>query len=128
MQKWIGIGNLTRKPEKVEGTEKTLCRLNMAINDTYTDREGKRAVDFFNVIVWGKQADNCLKYLDKGSKISVIGKIKTRKWETEAGETRYAVEVIAQEIEYLTTKSKENKEEKEVDLQPVDDPDEQLPF
>ena len=126
MNKAILIGNITREPEKVSGTEKTLCRLNIAINDNYINKDGSRDVEFLNIIVWGKQAENCLKFLDKGSKVCVTGKIKTRKWETDKGETKYAVEVVAQEIEFLSTKKKDNKEEKEADLKYIDD--DNLPF
>ena len=120
MQKWIGIGNLTREPELVQGTQKPLCRLNMAVNDNYVDKDGNRAVEFLNVIVWGKTAENCVKFLNKGSKISVVGKVQTRKWEDEKGNTKFAVEVVAQEIEYLSLKKKEEKRE---EFEPIDDPD-----
>jgi hypothetical protein len=84
-----------------------------------------KAVEFLNVIVWGKTAENCVKYLNKGSKISVVGKVQTRKWEDEKGNTKFAVEVVAQEIEYLSVKKKEEKRE---EFEPIDDPDGQLPF
>lgn len=126
MQKWIGIGNLTREPELVQGTQKPLCRLNMAVNDNYVDKDGNRAVEFLNVIVWGKTAENCVKFLNKGSKISVVGKVQTRKWEDEKGNTKFAVEVVAQEIEYLSLKKKE--ENRKEDVQQVDIDDGDLPF
>ena len=126
MQKWIGIGNLTREPELVQGTQKPLCRLNMAVNDNYVDKDGNRAVEFLNVIVWGKTAENCVKFLNKGSKISVVGKVQTRKWEDENGNTKFAVEVVAQEIEYLSLKKKEGNRKEEMQQVDIDDGD--LPF
>ena len=125
MQKWIGIGNLTREPELVQGTNKPLCRLNMAVNDNYVDRDGNRDVEFLNIIVWGKMAENCVKFLNKGSKIGVVGKVKTRKWDDENRNTKYAIEIIAQEVEFIKLNKKDG--DRKGELQQVDI-NEDLPF
>lgn len=100
----ILVGNLTREPEKINTQGTSLCKLVLAVNDNYTDKDGNRPVQYFDIVVWGKLADNCVKYLGKGSKVAVIGKAQTREWTTKEGEKRYAREVVATEIEFLNVK------------------------
>lgn len=119
------IGNLTKDPQKIDGVEKTLCKLNIAVNENYTNADGERPVQFFIVSVWGKYAENCLKYLKKGSKISVVGKMQNRSWEVD-GVKKYAVEILASEIEFLSTPQNKNTEVQDKKLEPVQDDD--LPF
>lgn len=119
------IGRLTQKPQEVKGTQKSLCKMTVAVNENYTNKDGERPVQFINVVVWGKLADNCIKYLDKGSQIAVLGKLQTRSWEDENGTKKYAVEIVASEIEFLS-KAKTTSTDSEVKLTPIDDDD--LPF
>lgn len=121
----IIVGNLTKDPLKVEGTEKTLARLNVACKENYTDEDGNRPSQFFNVCVWGAVAENCLKYLKKGSKVAIIGKIQNRSWEQD-GVKKYATEIIASEIEFISTANKEEKTSEDTEHSPIDDND--LPF
>lgn len=116
------IGNLSREPEEIKVENSTLCKINIAVNENYTNRDGERPVQFFNVSVWGKLAENCLKYLKKGSKVGVVGKIQIRYWEDENNVKRSAIEVIANEIEFLSSGKKEEK----VEMQEIKDED--LPF
>lgn len=117
------IGNLTKDPEKVEGVQKSLCKLNLAVNANYTTADGERPTQYFNVAVWGVLAENCLKYLKKGSKIGVCGKLQTRSWEDSEGKKRYTQEIVATEIEFLTTPRKTG------DMEELDDKaSEDLPF
>lgn len=102
------IGRLTKDPEEVKGTEKKLCKLNLAVSENYTKADGTRPVQFFIVAVWGKMAEHCLKYLTKGSQIAVVGKPQNRSWEDENGVKRYAMEIVANEIEFLHTKKKDD--------------------
>lgn len=118
------IGNLTKKPELVKGLDKSLCKLILAVRENYTDADGNRPTQFFNVAVWGKLAENCVKYLDKGSKIAVLGKTQNRRWEDAEGQKHYAIEVVANEIEFLNAKSIE----KDTKLQAIDINEENLPF
>ena len=117
------LGNLTKEPERIDGVQsKTLTRLNIAVRENYTDKDGTRPVQFFNVSVWGALAENCLKYLHKGSKVAIIGKIQNRKWEAD-GVVRYNTEIVANEIEFISTPQ---KKEETTTLQPIKD--ENLPF
>lgn len=118
------IGNLSREPEEIKVENNTLCKINIAVNENYTNRDGERPVQFFNVSVWGKLAENCLKYLKKGSKVGVVGKIQIRYWEDENNVKRNAIEVIANEIEFLSSGKKEEK----VEMQEIKDEMDNLPF
>ena len=109
------VGNLVKDPDRIELDGKSMCKLNLAVNENYTDKDGKRPVQYFEVVVWGQMAENCIKYLSKGSKLAVIGKNQTREWITKDGEKRYAHEVVATDIEFISTKKKE-EEPKEVDV------------
>ena len=118
------IGTLTKEPEKVEGIkDKTLVRLNIAVRENYVDKDGNRPAQFFNVSVWGASGDNCLKYLKKGSKIAISGKVQNRMWEAD-GIKKYSCEIVAHEIEFLSTPQK--KEDAPKDLKQISDQD--LPF
>lgn len=116
------VGGVIKEPEKVEGTNATLCKLFIAVNENFTRENGERPVQYFNVAVWGKLAENCLKYLHKGSKIGIVGKIQNRSWEQD-GVKRYATEVVANEIEFITTPKQDKKDEQ---MTPIDD--DVLPF
>lgn len=119
----ILVGNLVKEPEKIDLEGKTLCKLNIAVNENYTDKDGKRPVQYFDIVVWGALAENCVKYLTKGSKIAVVGKSQTRVWETKEGEKRYAREVVASEIEFISSKKDKTPE----GAKPIDAPD-GMPF
>ena len=112
------IGNLTKKPEMIEG--QNFAKIIVAVNDTYTKKDGTRDVNYFNVLVWNKLAENCCKYLDKGSKVAVVGKTRNHNYEAKDGTTKFVSEIIASEVEFIGTKKQE------VELQPVDDSD--MPF
>lgn len=106
MQKWIGIGRLTTEPQKIETQEAMICKFGFATPENYT-KDGERVTTFHTVVVWRKLAENCLKYLTKGSLISVVGKVQYRKWEDENGTPKYATEITAEDIEYLSIKKNE---------------------
>ena len=124
MLKIYGSGNLTKDPEKLT-TETTACKFTLAVNETYTKEDGTRPVQYFNVVAWGKLAENCLKYLKKGSKISLFGNPQNRKYEKD-GETKYIFEIVATDIEFMSSKPKEQKEEQKPELEPIQD--DFLPF
>jgi single-strand DNA-binding protein len=104
--KIILIGNLTRDPEMrytPQGT--SVCNFGMAVNRKYKQGdEIKEEVTFINVVVFGKQADTCGQYLNKGSAVLVEGRLQERRWETEDGQKRSKHEVVAQIVRFLSRK------------------------
>ena len=131
MNKVFLIGNLTKDPEltstQQNGTK--LCKFTLAITRNYS-KDGKHETDFLPVTVWRTQAENCAKFLKKGSKAAICGSIQTRTYEGTDGQRRYVTEIVADEVQFLTTKNDED-EMSDVDsfddeLAPVEDED--IPF
>lgn len=105
MQQWTGIGNLASEPQLIQVAEDNqLCKMIIAINETYTKADGTRPVDYFTLIAWGNVAERCIKYLHKGDKIAVMGTLQNRQYESKDGEKRYSTEVVVHEIEFLHKK------------------------
>ncbi len=106
MNKVILIGNLTKDPELVTTNNGiSLCRFGLAVQRRFSSSDGEREVDFFNIVVWRAAAENCYKYLKKGSKVGISGSIQTRSYEAGDGTKRYATDIVAEEVEFLTSKS-----------------------
>lgn len=87
-----------------------IARFPLATNETYTNRQTGEKVsntDWHNIVIRNKAAEVCEKYLSKGDKIYVEGRLKNRQWQGEDGQTRYTTEVHVQDFTFLTTK-KEN--------------------
>lgn len=69
--------------------------------------------DFVNIVVWGKQAENCSKYIKKGSKVAIEGRIQTRSYDGTDGKKKYVTEVVAENVQFLDTK-KENAQQMQI--------------
>ncbi|GMN09771.1 hypothetical protein MTsPCn9_18140 [Croceitalea sp. MTPC9] len=83
-------------------------RFPIATNETYTNKQTGEKVtntDWHNVVVRNKAAEICEKYLNKGDKVYVEGRLKNRQWQGEDGNTRYTTEVHVQDFTFLTTKN-----------------------
>lgn len=110
MNKVILIGRLTKDPEIRYTTKNNpVASFSLAVNRDYINENGEREADFINIVVWNKQAENCSKYINKGSQISIEGRIQTRSYEDKNGEKRYTTEVIADQVHFLDNK-KDKKE------------------
>lgn len=108
MQEFICVGNLSKDPETgATPSGVSVCKFSIAINRNFTKEDGTRDVDFFNVVVWRGLAENCGKYLKKGSKVAIVGKLQNRSYEANDGAKRYVTEIIAEQVEFLTTKQSE---------------------
>lgn len=106
MNKAILIGNLTRDPEiRKTASGISACTFTLAINRRYANQQGVREADFISVVAWRQLAELCMKYLEKGSKASVVGTIQTRSYDAQDGSKRYVTEIVAEEVEFLTTKA-----------------------
>lgn len=105
-------GNLGQDPElRYTAGGSPVCNFSIASKETFASKDGvKETTDWTKVVVWGSMAEWCGKNLTKGSKASVIGKIKTRSWEKD-GKKNYATELIADLILEMGEKTKVEKEE-----------------
>lgn len=100
MNKLIVIGNLTKDPEtRVTQSGKTVCSFDVAVNER---RGGQDSTAYFRVSAWEKQGENCQSYLSKGKKVFVAGPVSARAYTTGSGETRVRVEIMANEVEFLS--------------------------
>jgi len=91
------IGNLTKPPElRYTPSGTAVADLRLAVNRNYTTQGGEKREEtcFLTVVVWGKQAESCGEYLDKGSPILVEGRLQTREWEAKDGGKRTVIEVV----------------------------------
>jgi single-strand DNA-binding protein len=106
MNKVFLIGNLTRDPELTETSGGvSVCHFAIAVNRSYTSADGERQTDFFNVTAWRGLAENIARYTKKGSKVAVSGSVQIRNYEDNQGARRTAVDVIAQDVEFLTQRN-----------------------
>ena len=117
------IGNLTGDPELRSTTSgKSVCSFTVAVNRR-KKVEGQPDADFFRVSAWNALAENCAKYLAKGKKVSVTGSVSVRTYETQNGEHRASLEVMAQDCEFLSPRGESI--DKETGYQKVD---EEIPY
>ena len=86
-------------------------RFPLATNETYTNKQSNERVtttEWHNIVVRNKAAEICEKYLSKGDRVYIEGRIKTRKWQDDSGNDRYSTEIQCNDFTFLTTK-KENE-------------------
>jgi|TARA_Y100000289_G_scaffold26581_1_gene26143 single-strand DNA-binding protein len=102
------VGNLTRDVDTKTLDNGTLVgEFGLAINDSYINKSTGEKVDtpvFVDVTVWAKSAENCAKYIGKGSSVLVDGKLKLDMWETD-GEKRQKLRIVATNVQFLGGKS-----------------------
>lgn len=102
MNKIFITGNLTKTPELRHAENGTaVCRFTIANNKGYGE---KQKTIFINVVTFNKTAENCVKYLSKGSKVAIVGELEIRQYTDNNGENKYITEIIANEVEFLSTK------------------------
>ncbi len=130
MNRWNGIGRLTKAPEiRRTADNMAIGRFTVAI-DRMKKVEGQPEADFIPIVVFGKTAENAEKYINKGSLVGVSGRIQTRSWTDTENKKHYATEIIADEVKYLEKKNSESSnspQEQGNGFTPVDDNDD-LPF
>lgn len=105
MNSVILVGRLTRKPElrySNSGNQTAIARFSLAVDRPFS-RDQEKTADFINIVVFGKQAENCERYLDKGRQVAVQGRIQTGSYKTQTGETRYTTDVVADRVEFLSS-------------------------
>ena len=118
MNKMFLIGNLTADPAlSATANGKTMTRFRLAVNRRFSGQNGDKVTDFFRVTTFGKVAENCSKYLAKGRKCCVVGELHPDTYTDSEGMTRMALDVVADEVEFLTPK--DAKETANFETKPV---------
>lgn len=124
MQKLVIIGNLTKNPELRSTSEGTpVCGFTVAVNRQKTKNNQNPGADFFNVTAWRGLGEICGKYLEKGKKVCIIGRISLRTWENE-NKHGASLEVVADDVEFLSARSAPTDEPTGYEVVETDD----LPF
>jgi single-strand DNA-binding protein len=112
MNKVFLIGNLTRDPELTETASGVpVCHFAIAVNRNYSSQDGERQTDFFNCTAWRTTAETIARYTKKGKKVAVTGSIQMRNYEDKQGVKRTAVDIIVQDVEFLSPKDNETLDE-----------------
>ena len=107
MNKLVIIGNLTKDPEMRSTQDGTpVCGFTVAVNRPKTKNNQEPGADFFNVNAWRGLGENCAKYLQKGRKVCVIGRVSIRTWEKD-GKHGASLEVLAEDVEFLSSREAE---------------------
>lgn len=104
------IGNLTRDPEfKNLPGGSVVTSFSLATNRTWNDKQGnkKEAVEYHNIVVFGKQAESSAKYLKKGQSCLIEGRIQTRSWDGQDGKKQYRTEIVADRVQFGSKLSSE---------------------
>lgn len=113
MNSVVLIGRLARDPElRFTASGKAVATFSIAVNRPFSKTN---EADFFNVVAWGKVAENCANYLSKGRLVGVEGRLQSRSYETQNGDKRYITEIVANQVEFLEWGNKENKNDIKVD-------------
>lgn len=129
MNRAMLIGNLTKDPElRATGSGIAVCTFTLAVQRRFANRDSQtREADFIPIVVWRAQAENCAKYLHKGSQAAVCGSIQTRSYDAPDGSKRYVTEIVADEVKFLSSPKQEEEEPAfREPMQPAEDED--LPF
>ncbi len=114
LNKVMLIGRLGQEPEmRYTPSGRPLTKFQLATNRSWksADGEKKTETEWFNVVAWGKLAEICNQYLSKGQQVYIEGRLHTRQWQDEEGSNHSSVEVIAQEMLMLNSKSEEQDSE-----------------
>lgn len=102
------LGNLGKDPElRTTPNGNQVCTLNLATTESYKDKSGnwQDTTDWHRVVMWDYLAERAGKYLSKGSKVLVEGKLKTRSYEDQSGTTKYITEVVAKDMILLDSRN-----------------------
>lgn len=101
------MGNLGSDPEKrFTQNGNSVTNFRMATNETWTDKDGnkQKRTEWHRVVVWGKLADVCAQYLNKGRQVYVEGRLQTRKWQDKDGNDRFTTEINAQTVNFIDSR------------------------
>jgi single-strand DNA-binding protein len=104
VNKAILVGNLGSDPEmRYTPSGQGVCEFRVATNESWNDKNGQRQerTEWHRIVVWGKRAEVCSKYLSKGRSVYVEGRIQTRTYDDKDGNKRYITEIVAQDVQFL---------------------------
>lgn len=135
INKVIIVGRLGKDPEVRQiGEANSVCKLVVATSENWMDKNGTKQekTEWHNIVVWGKLADICGKYLNKGRQVYIEGRLQTRSWEDQQGQKRYTTEIVANTVEFLGSNATSDRSQgganSDFGPEPLFDSNEELPF
>jgi single-strand DNA-binding protein len=126
VNKAILVGNLGSDPEmRYTPSGQGVCEFRVATNESWNDKNGQRQerTEWHRIVVWGKRAEVCSKYLSKGRSVYVEGRIQTRTYDDKEGNKRYITEIVAQDVQFLGGGGREDRGSKGSEPPPPSDGD-----
>lgn len=125
LNKVMIIGRLGRDPElRYTQEDKPVCSMSAATDESYMDRNGQKVerTEWHRIVVYGKTAENCSRYLAKGSLVYVEGSLQTRKWQDQNGQDRTTTEIRAQHVQFLDRRGNAESTAQPSPAEPVEYP------
>lgn len=122
------VGRLTRDPElRYTPNGVAVASFSLAVNRTFTNQQGEREADFFNIVAWRTQAENVANYVKKGSLVGIDGQLRSRSYENNQGQRVFVTEVHAESVQFLDSKGSSGSNQSQSNqssgrTQPSDDP------
>jgi single-strand DNA-binding protein len=108
------VGRLTKDPElRFTPNGIAVTTFTLAVNRPFKNANGEQEADFINIVVWKKAAENVANYTSKGSLVAIDGRIQTRSYENKDGQRVYVTEVVADSVQFLDTKKKEESQQQQ---------------
>ena len=106
MNNVVLVGRLTRDPELkyISGSGTPVANFAIAVDREFTGKDGKKEVDFIDIQVWGKSAENCANYIGKGSLVAIQGSIRVDSYQDQDGNNRKITRVNANRVQFLDSK------------------------
>jgi single-strand DNA-binding protein len=129
MNKVVLIGRITKDLEVREAGQSNVVNFTLAVDRGVKDAQGNKLTDFINCQAWGPTATYMSNYLKKGNLIAISGRIQTRNYQGQDGQTRYLTEVVAEQVNNLTPRSTDAGSVNTAEEAPANDvSDNDLPF
>ena len=99
------VGRITKDVDlRVTGSNVSVAQFSLAVNRNYTSANGEKQADFISCVAWRNQADFMKKYVRKGALLGIEGRIQTRNYEDNTGQTRYVTEIQVENVQLLESK------------------------
>ena len=103
------IGRLVADPElRYTPQGKAVATFSVAVDRGFKGADGQKQTDFFNIVVWGKTAENCSNFIGKGRQVAIKGSIQNRSYEDNNGVKKYITEIVADEVQFLDKKKEDS--------------------
>lgn len=140
MNNIILIGNLVNDPELsyVGELNKPTAKFRLAVNRNYKNKEGNIETDFINIVTWGRNAEICSQYLQKGNSVAIDGSLRIDHYISSTGENRYMTKVEANHIKFLNKNNSQNNnkqyngsqifEDESINKNNIEISDDEIPF